>query len=136
MENRSRPCSLNPGLLSSRGLCGLGSKIRQVSHVPSTLEAEPSHSCIDPRNHLHIRRQLLFRPPLLAYAILQRIRTRSSRCWHSRTSYRIQYPGRSCACALFAQCPQRSQQGVDDCQLYCHDSGYVFGLRDSSVVSK
>lgn len=66
LENRPRPCPPVPGLLPTRGLWHLGSQIRQISHVPGTPEAESSHSRVDPSNHLHIRSQLLLRPPLLA----------------------------------------------------------------------
>ena len=123
LENRPCPCPFVPGLLSNHRLLHLGSKIRQISHVSSTPEAESARSRPDSHNHLHIRRQLHLRPPFLAHTSVQRVWTRPGRCWGSRATGGIQYYDWGCGCSFHAQCLQRSYSGVDDCQLYHHDSG-------------
>jgi hypothetical protein len=125
LELRTRPCTTHSRYRSHRSLHLVGSIWRKEPHVPQAPAPRASHSWSYSCHHLHLGRQLLLHPHVLANSSVQCIRTRPDWCRYSRYPCRFQHSGRCLHRAVAAVYPPRSQQGIayrliglNDCWLW------------------
>ena len=111
------------------GLVGLfrslGNEVCQTPHVSCSHQAGTTDAYPHSGHYLHFWRQLFLHLDVLANPSLQRLWSRSCRCWYPWDPSGLQHSSRCLHCAMAVECVQRTQQGAHDCFVNLDDSRLV-----------